>query len=388
MKEIVLLGATGSIGTQTLQVIRTNPKEYQLTTISVHTNIVQAWQIVNEFSLKSICVYDEVAALAFQQKASAVGYKIEVLTGLEGLITLVKTQGNFIMNALVGSVGVLPTIEALKLNKDVALANKETLVTAGRLVMEYARKSSGKLIPVDSEHSAIFQCLEPNYEKELKQIIITASGGSLRDVTKDELAGVTIEQVLAHPNWSMGNKITVDSATMMNKGFEVIEAKWLFDIPFEQIHVALHRQSTVHSLVEYVDGSILAHLGKTDMRIPIQYALTYPKREVLSPLTSFDWSKPFSLDFEPISLEQFPILKLAFDAGKAGKTYAAALNAANEVAVNAFLLGKIHFTEITPLLTRIVESHQPKNELLIEDILLVDQQTRKQAKAYINKLTK
>ncbi len=376
MKKIILLGASGSIGTQTQQVVRSYPEIFEIIGISVHSNIETAFTMIKEFNVKKVVVYLETEANRLKMMLAGSEYTAEVLTGMDGLLALVKAEGDVVVNALVGSVGVLPTIEALKADKDVALANKEALVTAGAVVMQYAQKSKGKILPVDSEHSAIFQCLEEQYQKELHKIILTASGGSLRDYARADLEHVTVDQVLAHPNWSMGKKITVDCATMMNKGFEVIEAHWLFDVPYEQLDVVIHRESTVHSMVEYVDGSILAHLGKTDMRIPIQYALTYPKRKVLQPLTTFDWSKGLSLNFSPVSYEQYPILKLAYEAGSAGGTYAAALNAANEIAVAAFLQEEIGFLDIQYLLEKTMDQHVSTTNITLDTILHVDERTR------------
>lgn len=386
MKKIILLGASGSIGTQTQQVVRSYPEEFEIIGISVHSNIEAAFTIIKEFNVKKVVVYLEEAANRLKMMLATSGCTAEVLTGMDGLLTLVKANGDIVVNALVGSVGVLPTIEALKADKDVALANKEALVTAGAVVMQYAQKSKGKILPVDSEHSAIFQCLEDEYQKELHKIILTASGGSLRDYARADLKHVTVNQVLAHPNWSMGKKITVDCATMMNKGFEVIEAHWLFDVPYEQLDVVIHRESTVHSMVEYVDGSILAHLGKTDMRIPIQYALTYPQRRALQPLTTFDWSKGLTLNFSPVSYEQYPILKLAYEAGRAGGTYAAALNAANEIAVAAFLQEEIGFLDIQYLLEKTMDQHVSTTNITLEEILHVDERTRIETEKNIQQL--
>jgi len=381
MKEIILLGASGSIGTQTLEIVRAYKDRYRISAIAVHTNVKMAAEIVAEFHVPCVVVFDEEAAKDLRQQVDV--REVEVLSGIAGLQEIVRRKGDIVLNALVGSVGVLPTIEALKAGKDVGLANKETLVMAGDLVMAEAAKATGKLIPVDSEHSAIMQCLEPNYEKELKQIIITASGGSLRDWTPEEKREATIEQVLAHPNWSMGAKITVDSATMMNKGFEVIEAHHLFNLPYEQILTVLHKQSKVHALCEYVDGSILAHVGVNDMRIPIQYALTYPQRTPLIPSTTFNWAEAFTLDFIPMDFTAYPLLQVAYDVGKVGGSLPAVLNAANEVAVAAFLAGTIPFYAIETVIKTMVERHTVIAAPTLEVLLEVDEKTRRETKICI-----
>ena len=380
MKRIILLGATGSIGEQTLTVLRSYPEAYQLVGFAVNTSIEKAAAIMNEFGIKDVCVFDETQA---QKLQAAVDIKIQ--SGMKGLLALTALEADVVINALVGSVGVLPTIAALETQKDVALANKETLVMAGDIVMETARKHHRKILPVDSEHSAIFQCLENNYQKELRHIIITASGGSLRDLTTAEKRHATVEQVLKHPNWSMGAKITVDSATMMNKGFEVIEAHHLFDVDYDQILTVLHKESKVHSLVEYVDGSILAHLGVTDMRIPIQYALTYPERKPLAPSTAFDWTQSFGLSFEPMDFERFPLLKLAFEVGKIGHTMPAVLNAANEVVVAAFLNKEIEFYQIETILKTVVAEHKIIKNPGLDQLLELDHKIRIVTKAHVQK---
>lgn len=387
MKEIILLGASGSIGKQTVEVVTSYPDKYKIVAIAVNKNMDVAFELVQQFNIEHVCIFDENMARKMRNKLSSVGNKwTNVVEGMDGLLEMTRVDGDVVVNALVGSVGILPTIEALKHNKDVALANKETLVAAGDIVMDYAAKSEGQLIPVDSEHSAIFQCLESNYHETLNQLIITASGGSLRDLSLEELDGVTKAQVLAHPNWSMGDKITVDSATLMNKGFEVIEAKHLFQLPYEQIHTVMHRQSMVHSMAEYVDGSILGHLGVTDMRIPIQYALTYPTREKLFPTTAFDWSKSFSLTFEPISMERFPALAMAYECGRVGGTKPAVLNAANEIAVATFLNGQLPFVKITDVLRYTIDHIEVIEEPTLADILTKDKEARELARLYISTL--
>jgi len=382
MKRIILLGASGSIGTQTCDIVRAYPDKYSLTAIAVHSNTVAAKKIVAEFGVKTVVVFDEGAACVFRKEMAA--EKVEVLSGLDGLTTIVQGDGDIVFNALVGSIGVLPTIEALKANKDVGLANKETLVMAGDLVMATAAASDRSIIPVDSEHSALMQCLETNYEKELKQVIITASGGSLREMPLAQRREASVDAVLTHPNWSMGAKITVDSATMMNKGFEVIEAHHLFAIPYDKILTILHKESKVHALCEYVDGSILAHLGVSDMRIPIQYALTYPERLPLMPATDFNWRDAFTLNFAPMDFEAYPLLAVAYEVGKIGGSMPAVLNAVNEVAVDAFLKKQIKFYQIETIIRTMLDAHHVITEPGLRELLAVDKNTRIETKIFIN----
>jgi len=381
MKRIILLGASGSIGEQTLAVLRTYPEKYELSAISVHTNIEKAKSIMKEFHVGTVVVFDEQAAQML--RAQMKDQKVEVLSGLDGLLEICRRKGDMVVNALVGSVGVLPTLEALKTDKDVALANKETLVMAGDIVMSVAAEAKGNLIPVDSEHSAIMQCLEDNWEKELHRVIITASGGSLRDFSLEQKREATVEQVLAHPTWSMGAKITVDSATMMNKGFEVIEAHHLFNLPYNKILTVLHKESKVHAMSEYIDGSILAHVGENDMRIPIQYALTYPKRELLIPPTNFNWQETFTLNFAPMDFTQYPLLHVAYEVGEIGGSLPAVLNAANEVVVDAFLKRQIKFYEIELIIRTMLERHQVISEPSLQELLAVDENTRIETKIFI-----
>jgi 1-deoxy-D-xylulose-5-phosphate reductoisomerase len=381
MKRIILLGASGSIGAQTCEVVRAYPEKYAITAIAVHHNITVAKAIVQEFKVQTVVVFDETAANAFRQEVQ--GQKVEVLSGLDGLVSIARSDGDIVFNALVGSIGVRPTLEALKADKDVALANKETLVMAGELVMAAAAVSKGSIIPVDSEHSALMQCLEQHYERELKQVIITASGGSLRQMPLAQRRAASVEAVLAHPNWSMGAKITVDSATMMNKGFEVIEAHHLFAIPYDKILTMLHKESKVHALCEYVDGSILAHLGVSDMRIPIQYALTYPERLPLMPATEFNWYEAFTFNFAPMDFEAYPLLQVAYDVGKTGGSMPAVLNAANEVAVDAFLKKQIKFYQIETIIRTMLDAHHVITEPGLRELLAVDKNTRVETKLFI-----
>jgi len=384
MKNIILLGASGSIGTQTLEIVRAYPEKYQLKAIAVQTNISVAQSIITEFNVATVVVFDAQAAASLREQVDQ--RKIEVLDGLDGLIAVVRREADIVVNALVGSVGVLPTLEALKTNKDVALANKETLVMAGDIVMAAARMSKGNIIPVDSEHSAIMQCLERNYQKELKQVIITASGGSLRDLPVEERRNATLDQVLAHPNWSMGAKITVDSATMMNKGFEVIEAHHLFALPYDKILTVLHKESKVHAMSEYVDGSILAHVGVSDMRIPIQYALTYPERNPLLNATAFNWHESFALHFSPMDFAAYPLLQVAYEVGAVGGSMPAVLNAANEVAVAAFLKQTVNFHQIEMVILNMLERHHVIADPSLSELLAVDKNTRIETEIFIKNI--
>ncbi|EUJ33549.1 1-deoxy-D-xylulose 5-phosphate reductoisomerase [Listeria floridensis FSL S10-1187] len=333
MKKINLLGATGSIGTQTLEIVREHPELFEIAALSFGRNVELGRKIIQEFKPKLVSV---------QNKRDLDGLRaefpgIKFYYGLEGLREVAAYQeGEVLLSAVIGSVGLLPTLDAIEAGKQIAIANKETLVTAGHLVVEAARKKKVPLLPVDSEHSAIFQALNGEKRANVAKLIITASGGSFRDKTRQELRNVTVKEALNHPNWSMGNKLTIDSATMFNKGLEVIEAHWLYEMDYDDIEVLIHRESIVHSLVEYIDGSMIAQLGAPDMRIPIQYALTYPERAEMSFPKRFSLAEIGALHFEEVDYERFTALKLAYNAGKIGGTMPTVLNAANEIAVAGF----------------------------------------------------
>ncbi|XJZ29052.1 1-deoxy-D-xylulose-5-phosphate reductoisomerase [Bacillota bacterium Lsc_1132] len=373
MKRISLLGATGSIGTQTLEIIREHPEEFRLTAMSVGKNISLARKIIHEFQPELVSVqgkeeYDKLRAEFFHTK---------ILYGAEGLVEVaVYANADILVNAVLGSVGLNPTLQAIESGKTIALANKETLVTAGHLVMEASRKNNVSLLPVDSEHSAIFQALQGENTKNIERLIITASGGSFRDRTREQLKHVTVEEALNHPNWSMGAKITIDSATMMNKGLEVIEAHWLFDIPYDKIDVLLHKESIIHSMVEFHDSSIIAQLGSPDMRVPIQFALSYPDRMPLSSSKRLNLAKVGQLHFQEMDLERFRCLRYAYEAGKIGGTLPTVLNAANEVAVSAFLEGKIAFLQIEEIIGKALSTHQTMENPSFAVIQEVDKETR------------
>jgi 1-deoxy-D-xylulose-5-phosphate reductoisomerase len=378
LKNISLLGATGSIGTQTMEVVLNHPEHLRVTALAFGSNVKMGLEMIKKLQPELVAVSDERVRDDLISQLSA---PIPVLTGMEGLIAVsCYSKTDIVLNAVMGSRGLLPTIEAIKARKTIALANKETLVTAGHLVMALAREYGVKILPVDSEHSAIFQCLKDEPVKAVSRLILTASGGSFRDKTKEELKDVTIKDALNHPNWSMGAKITIDSATMMNKGLEVIEARWLFDIPYEKIDVVIHKESIVHSLVEFVDNSVLAELGHPDMKGPIQHALTYPERlEFTAPKRLNLWEMG-ALHFDPVDFDRFGCLKLAYEAGKAGGTYPTVLNAVNEEAVAAFLKGQLAFLDIELMVQEALEVHKGIKAPDLETIQAIDQASREWVK--------
>lgn len=370
---ISILGATGSIGTQTLDILREHPSEFKLVAISIGKNLDLARKMIIEFQpeLVSVQDYHDCNTLRGEFPQTRFTY------GEEGLIEVsVYPKTDILVNAVLGSVGLNPTLQAIESGKTIAIANKETLVTAGHLVMKAAEKNGVALLPVDSEHSAIFQCLQGEKEKNIERLILTASGGSFRDRTRKDLEGVTVSDALNHPNWSMGAKITIDSATMMNKGLEVIEAHWLYNIPYEKIDVLLHKESIIHSMVEFHDSSIMAQLGTPDMRVPIQFALSYSERLPLSSSKRLNLAQIGTLHFQEMDLERFRCLKFAYDAGKAGGTMPTVLNAANEVAVAAFLEEKIHFLQIEDLIEKALSAHQLIENPSLSTIQEVDKETR------------
>lgn len=370
---ISLLGATGSIGTQTLDIIKTNPANFKLVAMSVGRNIDLAKRMISEFTPELVSVQGKND----YETLKAEFPHIKFTYGEEGLIEVaVHDKVDVVVNAVIGSVGLYPTLQAIEAGKTIAIANKETLVTAGHLVMDAVKRKGVDLLPVDSEHSAIFQALQGEKVKNIEKLIITASGGSFRDRTREELEGVTVQQALSHPNWSMGAKITIDSATMMNKGLEVIEAHWLFDLPYEQIDVLLHKESIIHSMVEFHDSSIIAQLGTPDMRVPIQYALTYPDRMPFLLAKRLNLAEVGRLHFQKMNFERFRCLDFAYSAGKEGGTMPTVLNAANEIAVAEFLEGKITFLQIEDLIERALNAHHSIANPNLETILEVDKETR------------
>lgn len=373
-KKISLLGATGSIGVQTIDIITHNPEQFELVSFSAGRNIGEVEKLVAQFSPKMVSVIEQVDA----ERLQAAFPKTSFVHGREGLIEVAAHNGaDVLVNAVIGSVGLEPTLAAIREGITIAIANKETLVAAGTIVMAEAKKYNTPILPVDSEHSALFQSLNGENPKEITKLILTASGGSFRHLQREDLANVTVEEALAHPNWSMGNKLTIDSATMMNKGLEVIEAHHLFDVSYDDIEVLLHKESIIHSMVEFHDTSVMAQLGSPDMRVPIQYALTYPNRIPMQNPKRLRLEEIGQLHFEKINLARYRALALAYNAGRAGGTLPTAMNAANEIAVSLFMQGKIPFLTIDELVERAMDEHEIIQTPTLEEILAVDQQTRK-----------
>jgi 1-deoxy-D-xylulose-5-phosphate reductoisomerase len=374
LKYISLLGATGSIGTQTLDIIKEHSAEFKLVAMSVGKNIELTRKIVKDFHPELVSVQEK--SISDTLKAEFPGTRFTY--GEQGLIEVaVYKSADILVNAVLGSVGLNPTLQAIEEGKTIAIANKETLVTAGHLVIDAAKRNNVPLLPVDSEHSAIFQALQGERMKNIERLIITASGGSFRDRTRDQLENVTVEEALNHPNWSMGAKITIDSATMMNKGLEVIEAHWLFNLPYEKIDVLLHKESIIHSMVEFHDSSIIAQLGSPDMRVPIQFALTFPDRLPLASAKRLNLAEVGMLHFKEMDFERFRCLKFAYEAGRIGGTMPTVLNAANEIASAAFLQGKIRFLQIEDLVEKALEKHQTIENPSLALIQEVDKETRR-----------
>ncbi len=383
MKTLSLLGSTGSIGCNVLDVVRSFPELYRVTGLAAGKNITKLHEQVLEFDPELISVADKDDA---DQLASALPtkYKDRVRYGTDGSQEVAAIDSaQMTISAIVGAAGLLPTLAAIDAGKDIGLANKETLVMAGKLVMDRCKTNGVKLLPVDSEHSAIFQALDAGHRDDVAKIILTASGGPFREKSIKQLQSVTPEQALAHPNWDMGRKISIDSATLMNKGLEVIEAKWLFDVSVEEIQVVVHPQSIVHSLVEFQDGSVIAQLGIPDMRIPIAYALSYPRRLAME-LPGLNLAQCSNLEFHNPDYERFPALSLAFTAINKGGVLPAVLNAANEIAVDAFLNEKIPFLDIASTVATVMEQVQEGSEDKLDDILAADRRARDVAANVIN----
>ena len=383
MKHISLLGSTGSIGKQTLDVVAANPDKLKVRALAAHRSDELLEQQIRQFEPDIAVLSDKDAAARLAARYHG---KTRILAGDEGLLAAATYDGaDTVLASMVGYAGLRPTLAAIECGKNIALANKETLVAAGSLVMAAVRKHGVSLTPVDSEHSAIFQSLRGGAEKEVKRLIVTASGGPFRGKKRSELENVTLAQCLKHPNWSMGPKVTLDSSTLANKGLEVMEAHWLFDMPYDKIDVVVHPQSIVHSLVEFCDGSVIAQLGEPDMRLPIQYALSWPDRFDYS-FEQLDLVKAASLTFEAPDLEAFPSLKIAVDCGKAGGTLPCAFNAANEEAVNAFLHDKIKYLDIPYITAAVTQAHDNVAEPQIEDIEQADAWARAEAQRVIEGL--
>lgn len=376
MKRISLIGATGSIGVQTCDVIEQHPDLFELEAYAFGTNVDVAEEWINRLRPKYVSAKNiEV----LEQLKPRLTYEPLFFIGLEGLIACATAErADVVVTAVVGAVGLEPTLAAIEAGKDIALANKETLVTAGHLVTAAVKKHGVSLLPVDSEHSAIYQCLNGERRDDVSKIILTASGGSFRDKSREELEGVTVAEALAHPNWSMGAKITIDSATMFNKGLEVIEAHWLFDIDYNDIEVVLHRESIIHSMVEFKDAAVMAQLGNPDMRGPILYALSAPKRLEIEGNKRLNLREIGTLHFAEADLTRYPALRLAYEAGRAGGSMPTVLNAANEAAVELFLNGEIAFLDIERIVEQAMETHTVIAEPTLEEILQIDRVVREQ----------
>ena len=371
MKKIAILGSTGSIGTQTLDVVREHSDELQVVALAAGSNKERLKEQIKEFHPKLVSLSDEKKAQELKEELA--GEQVEVVCGMEGLIEVAGADSaDVVVTAVVGMMGILPTMEAIKKGKDIALANKETLVTAGHLIIPMAKEYGVSILPVDSEHSAIFQSLQGEPKAALDKILLTASGGPFRGKSAEFLETVTLEDALNHPNWSMGPKITIDSSTMVNKGLEVMEAKWLFGVDYSQIEVVIQPQSIIHSMVQYVDGAIIAQLGTPDMRVPIEYALFYPERRSLSG-DRLDFSKLSQIIFEKPDYKVFRGLSLAIEAGKTGGTMPTVFNAANERAVAKFLKGEIKYTDIVRSIEKCMDAHKVSAHPDLEEILATEQ---------------
>lgn len=384
MKKISILGSTGSIGMQALDVIAHNQDKFKVTALSCAKSLPLLCRQIEEFSPEAVAVRDEADAKELADKYK----KLEVFWGAEGLKTIASMEScDMVLNSLMGMKGLEPTMAAIESGKDIAFANKETLVAGGQLVMDAVKKHGVAMLPVDSEHSAIFQSLQGNQDNEIRRILLTASGGPFRGYSLEQLEQVSLEQALNHPNWSMGSKITIDSATMMNKGLEVIEARWLFDVPLEKIQVVVHPQSILHSAVEYMDSSVIGQMGNPDMRIPIAYAFSYPERmdlsDVTQPLDLFSLKEGMS--FYPADRSVFKTIDLAYEACREGGSCPVVLNGANEVLVDLFLHGKIRFIDIQNFLMQMMEAHQTKRNLDLETILEEDMRGREDVRKLVEK---
>jgi 1-deoxy-D-xylulose-5-phosphate reductoisomerase len=382
MKGLSILGSTGSIGTNALRVVDAFPDRFRVVALAGGRNVARLAEQVARYRPKAVSVATQHSRDALARLVDLAG--IQVGVGDEGIVTVAThPESEMVVAAVVGAVGLVPTYRAIEAGKDVALANKETLVMAGELMVALARRHSRRLLPIDSEHCALHQCLSGRPAASVRRLLLTASGGPFRSRPRHTFAAVTPQEALAHPTWSMGRKITIDSATLMNKGLEVIEAHWLFGVPAERIEVLVHPQSIVHSMVEFVDGTVLAQLGVTDMRLPIQYALSHPECWEAA-IPGFDFSKGRKLEFEPPDRERFPCLTLAYEALSRGGSHPAVLNAANEEAVGYFLEGRIPFTAIPETISEVMQAHPTTPVAALEDILAADGWARVRARERIN----
>jgi len=375
MKKISLLGSTGSIGANVLDVIERNPEKFQILGMSAGSNVDLFAKQIRKFKPRVVALFDTKKIPILKERIADLD--IEILSGEEGSVAVATLpEADMVVSGVMGSAGLLPAIHALKSGKNLALANKETLVIAGELVLREAQKTNSQIIPIDSEHSAIFQVLNGEKKERIKKIILTASGGPFRTFSFDQMEAVTVKDALNHPNWDMGAKITIDSSTMMNKGLEYIEAKWLFGVS-TPVEIIVHAQSIIHSMIEFVDTSIVAQLGIPDMRVPIAYALSYPDRFECD-LTSLDLATMGNLTFEAPDFERFPCLRLAIDAMEIGKTMPAVLNAANEIAVQAFLEEHISYKDIAELIQMVMQNHNPSPLKELQDVLIADRWAREE----------
>lgn len=372
MKKIGILGSTGSIGTQTLEVVRTN-KDIEVTALAAGSNIELLEKQIREFHPKFAAVWEEKKAAELRLRVADLDVRIG--SGMDGLLeAATEPEAEILVTAVVGMIGIRPTIAAMKAGKDIALANKETLVTAGHIIMPLAKEMGVKILPVDSEHSAIFQSLNGEQKNPIHKILLTASGGPFRGRTREQMKDIQVEDALKHPNWTMGRKITIDSSTMVNKGLEVMEARWLFGVEMDQVQVVVQPQSVIHSMVEFEDGAVIAQLGTPDMKLPIQYALYYPERKFL-PGDRLDFAKLGQITFEAPDFENFHGLSMAYTAGRCGGTLPTVFNAANERAVQKFLNREIGYLTITDIIQAAMEQHQRKENPSVEEILLAEQET-------------
>ena len=384
MKTIIILGSTGSIGTNTLDIVQRFPSEFRVAGLTAGNNIDKLEEQIRAFAPRVVAVSQEASAATLRQRCA--GLPVEILSGEAGIAQVASLpEAELVISAIVGAAGLVPTLTAIRSGKHIALANKEPMVMAGKLMQEEAHKHGVRIFPVDSEHSAIFQSLEGHRLEDVRRLILTASGGALWTMAKDELQHVTPERALKHPNWKMGSKITIDSATLMNKGLEVVEARWLFDIPESRIEVMVHRESIIHSLVEYEDRSMIAQLGLPDMRTPISYAMRYPERLPLD-LPSLDLTEIGTLSFCKPDHDRFPCLNLGYESLRTGGTMPATMNAANEIAVDAFLNGGIRFTEIAEVIRQTMDAHTPKPVSSLEDALEADRWAREKAESLVHAL--
>ncbi len=384
MKRIIILGSTGSIGTSTLDIVSKFPNEFQVVGLTAATKDVQLEEQIRRFKPAKVALADPAAAAQLQSRCK--GLSVEILSGPEGVADVARMpEGELVISAIVGGAGLMPTLAAIRSDKHVALANKEPMVMAGQLMQDEAKKHGVHIFPVDSEHSAIFQSMEGHRREDIRRLILTASGGPLWNMPREQMRDVKPEQALQHPNWKMGAKITIDSATMMNKGLEVVEARWLFDMPAAQIEVLVHRESVIHSMVEYKDGSVIAQLGLPDMRTPISYAMQYPARVPLE-LPPLDLASIGTLTFFQPDHDRFPCLQLGYDALKIGGTMPAVLNAANEIAVAAYLQEGIGFLDIAEIIRSTMDAHTLRQIHTLEDALEADRWAREKAGARVHTL--